>query len=67
MYYINTHTLFTNFGGSYLSWEANLAYTLGGILPQFPRNFALFVISPKKRCRSLNLDKKMFIGHSGIY
>ena len=58
MYYIHTHTLFPNFGGSYMSYEAQLAYTLGGISSQFPSNFGFFVISPKQGCRGLKSDTK---------
>ena len=41
-----------------VSWEAQLAYTLGGISSQFPSNFCLFVINPKQGLRGLNYDKK---------
>ena len=55
-----SRTLLTNLIGSYMSWEAQLAYTLGGISSQFPSNFGLFVINPKQGCRGLKYDKSIY-------
>ena len=54
-YYIITHNLLTNLGGPYMSWEAHLAYPLGGISSQFPSNFWPFAISLKKGCSGINV------------
>ena len=53
----HSHTLFFNFGGSYLIWRASLAITLGGIWTQFPSKTALFHLKPKQVCRCINSDK----------
>ena len=52
--YISPHNLLINLGGLYMSWEALLAYTLGGFHHNFLVIFPFFVISPKRSCICLN-------------
>lgn len=42
-FYINPYNLLINLGGLYMSWEALLSYTVGGISSQFPSFFFAFL------------------------